>query len=253
MKYTLLLRLVAPMQSWGVQSRFEIRDTVTEPTKSGVIGLICAALGRDRTEPIEDLAKLRMGVRIDREGIMRKEYQTALKVIQASSKNDNTGLKDCQPSTRYYLADAAFLVGLEGEDKNLLKTIDVALQNPRWFLFLGRKSFVPSEPIFLPRGKKVNPPYLIEQSLEDALLSYPAITKHFIQYDTKKRIRFVIECDESIPDSALAIITRPDNPISFEPRNFGLRTVAVIDCAAAECFTWNSTIGVTKSKETHHV
>ena len=58
---TLLLRLVGPMQSWGTTSRFDERDTQLEPSKSGVLGLICAALGRDRSEPVEDLAALRMG------------------------------------------------------------------------------------------------------------------------------------------------------------------------------------------------
>ena len=38
---TLLLRLAGPMQSWGVQSRFSVRDTGLEPSKSGVIGLLC--------------------------------------------------------------------------------------------------------------------------------------------------------------------------------------------------------------------
>jgi len=41
---TLLLRLAGPMQSWGLSSRFTIRDTSLEPSKSGVLGLLCAAL-----------------------------------------------------------------------------------------------------------------------------------------------------------------------------------------------------------------
>jgi len=45
---TLLLRLVGPMQSWGTTSRFDQRDTGKEPSKSGVIGLVAAALGIDR-------------------------------------------------------------------------------------------------------------------------------------------------------------------------------------------------------------
>ena len=65
---TLLLRLAAPMQSWGVSSRFTVRDTLREPTKSGVVGLIAAALGRPRTVQLDDLATLRMGVRIDQPG-----------------------------------------------------------------------------------------------------------------------------------------------------------------------------------------
>ena len=63
---TLLLRLQGPMQAWGVQSRFGVRDTGREPSKSGLIGLLCAALGREREAPLDDLASLNMGVRIDK-------------------------------------------------------------------------------------------------------------------------------------------------------------------------------------------
>ena len=64
----LLLRPVGPMQSWGVQSRFTVRDTGLEPSKSGTVGLLCAALGRCRHEPIADLAAWTRGVRADQEG-----------------------------------------------------------------------------------------------------------------------------------------------------------------------------------------
>ena len=35
---TLLLRLAAPLQAWGADSKFETRKTGREPTKSGVVG-----------------------------------------------------------------------------------------------------------------------------------------------------------------------------------------------------------------------
>lgn len=41
---TLLLRLAGPMQSWGTDSKFDVRRTGREPSKSGVIGLVAAAL-----------------------------------------------------------------------------------------------------------------------------------------------------------------------------------------------------------------
>ena len=37
----LLMRLAGPMQSWGTRSRFSNRDTGLEPSRSGVIGLLC--------------------------------------------------------------------------------------------------------------------------------------------------------------------------------------------------------------------
>src|ERR1035437_2121086 len=85
---TLLIRLQGSMQSWGTTSRFDERDTQLEPSKSGVLGLICAALGRDRKEPLADLATLHMGVRVDREGTPMRDYQTATGVLLASGNVD---------------------------------------------------------------------------------------------------------------------------------------------------------------------
>ena len=67
---TLLLRLAAPLQAWGADSKFETRKTGREPTKSGVIGLLAAALGlrRDESEALTRLTGLRFGVRVEREG-----------------------------------------------------------------------------------------------------------------------------------------------------------------------------------------
>lgn len=146
--HTLLLRLAGPMQSWGTQSRFLERDTGLEPSKSGVVGLLCAALGRSRAEPVDDLAALVMGVRVDREGVLQRDYHTALRVAKANNpKNVDTVV-----SNRYYLADADFLVGLAGSDLALLERLDLALAAPRWTLSLGRKAFVPGRPIRLRGG-----------------------------------------------------------------------------------------------------
>ena len=57
---TLLLRLAGPLQSWGTDSKFEVRRTENEPSKSGVIGLVAAALGIRRNEEISELNSLRM-------------------------------------------------------------------------------------------------------------------------------------------------------------------------------------------------
>jgi CRISPR system Cascade subunit CasD len=147
MMHVLLLRLSGPMQSWGVQSRFAVRDAGREPSKSGVVGLLCAALGRKRHEPVDDLADLRMGVRADQEGTVGRDYHTAMDVLKASG-----GIKDTEPSNRYYLADARFLVGLEGDDLDLLTQLHDALRDPHWPLYLGRKAFVPGEPVWLEQG-----------------------------------------------------------------------------------------------------
>lgn len=157
----LLLRLAGPMQSWGVQSRFSMRDTRMEPSKSGVIGLLCAALGRPRHEPVADLAALPMGVRVDREGSLARDFHTALEVIKADGSRPDTVI-----SQRYYLADADFLVGFEGPYEFLAK-LHLALDSPVWPLSLGRKAFVPGEPIYLADGLRN------EMGLTEAIRAYP--------------------------------------------------------------------------------
>jgi CRISPR system Cascade subunit CasD len=148
---TLLLRLTGPMQSWGTNSRFSIRDTGLEPSKSGVIGLLCAALGKPRDEStIENaefraLVELQMAVRVDREGVMRVDYHTAQKFVRA----DGTKAKANETivSNRYYLSDACFVVALTGQDETLLRRLNEALAHPYWQLSLGRKAFLPSAPV----------------------------------------------------------------------------------------------------------
>ena len=70
---TLLLRFAGPMQAWGVDARFDVCRTNREPTKSGVIGLLAAALGLRRDAPLDDLTALRFGVRVDREGQLLRD------------------------------------------------------------------------------------------------------------------------------------------------------------------------------------
>ena len=201
----LLLRLCGPLQSWGVQSRFSVRDTGLEPSKSGVVGLLCAALGRPRTATLNDLAGLRMGVRVDVEGRLAYDFHTAQNVLKAGG-----GLKDTEPSRRYYLADARFLVGLAGEDEALLQRLAAALRNPVWPLYLGRKSFVPSDPPWLPDGLRR------ATSLESAFQAYPWLGP--VDANPPERIRMVVE-------DANGSEVRPDQPISFAERRFVLRRV----------------------------
>ncbi len=205
---TLLLRLIAPMQSWGVQSHYTMRDTGREPSKSGVIGLLCAAMGRPRDYPLDDLTALRMGVRIDREGTLSRDYHIAQDVLDSSGK----GTRDSIVTNRYYLANAAFLVGLEG-DADLLQRIQQVLRNPVWALFLGRKAFPPSVPVWLHDGFQ---PGL---SLEQALSQYGWIISPPVDHpDTG--LRAVIETRDG--NQAIS-----DFPISFAERRFTSRRVRV--------------------------
>lgn len=210
------------MQSWGTQSRFTVRDTGAEPSKSGAIGLICAALGRPRDQAVDDLASLKMGVRVDREGVMAMDFHTAggshrvgevYGVISADGKHIRT-----VTSNRYYLADADFLVGFEGDDWELLERVQEALGNPRWALYLGRKAFTPSVPVFIPDGLRR------DQALVEALKTYPW-PRLMAQLPTRRpeRLRAVLETAIGVGEEV-----RCDQPVgaAFEyPRKFTLRHI----------------------------
>jgi len=152
---TLFLHLEGPLQAWGDNSKFVIRRTMEAPTKSGVLGLICCAMGLSRQkagEHLEELNKLRMGVRIDRPGTRWWDYHTVgakiglLKAEGGIKRTASTGEIETLVTRREYLCDASFLAALQG-DADLIERVTNALENPAWPLFLGRKSCPPSRPI----------------------------------------------------------------------------------------------------------
>lgn len=210
--HTLLLRLAGPMQSWGTTSRFDQRDTTKEPSKSGVIGLLAAALGIDREvwdDDLRALAGLRMGVRHDRPGVLKQDYQTAQNIISADrSKTHPTAV-----TMRDYLADAVFLVGLEGTNRNLLERAHAALQNPMWPLALGRKSYVPAELVWLDDG-------LVDAPLLTALAVRPWLTT--LRHSESMPERVLVSLESQDGSGAL----RMDQLLSsFAERRFGARHV----------------------------
>ena len=215
---TLLLRLAAPLQSWGVASKFNTRDTAREPTKSGVIGLLAAALGIKRTESLDnlkDLNALRFGVRIDQPGTILRDYHIARR-NKNSKHSDSLSLYEAYETTRYYLADAVFLVGLEGDD-NFLHEITVALQNPVYPLYLGRRSCPPVGPLVLGLRERD-----LRQALEKELWQASE------WYQMKKHlepVKLTIDCD-ALPNEQGAFLRR-DLPVSFDQRHrrYGFRMV----------------------------
>jgi CRISPR system Cascade subunit CasD len=145
-----ILLLDGPLQSWGTQSKFGHRDTDFEPSKSGVLGLVGSALGmgRDDKAMLERLAELSMAVRVDREGRVLRDYHTAGGGTFRGKPHNVYGV-DTVVTQRFYLMDACFVVALSGADSDLVDQIAEALQNPRWPLFLGRRSCVPTSPVLL--------------------------------------------------------------------------------------------------------
>lgn len=166
----LLLWLEAPLQSWGHDSKFGRRDTLNFPTKSGVMGLVCCALGYggEQKDFLAEFVPLKQtvlsfvrkdykGEKSDREPLLRdfhmvgsgyddKDPWTTLLIPKKSDGTKAVG-GGTKMTYRYYLQDAYFAVILEVlSDK--AETIATALQSPVWDLFLGRKSCVPTDLVY---------------------------------------------------------------------------------------------------------
>lgn len=207
----LVLALEGPLQSWGTQGRFGYRDTDLEPSKSGVIGLLAAAMGVPRGDDttLAVLAGLRMAVRVDQEGRVLCDYHTAGGGTYRGAPHGVFGTDSTVVTTRYYLTDACFIVALSSGDHELIGRLVLALQSPRWLLFLGRKSCVPSRPVLF--GGPV------PGHADDLLKTVPWQTR--LEAPAPRQLRCIVE--------DLAGHPRPDLPRSFDAygRRFDTRFV----------------------------
>lgn len=250
---TLLLRLDGPLQSWGVASRYMRRDTLDHPSKSGVVGLCAAALGRLRHEPVGDLAALRFGVLVVDPGRPIEDYHTASNIIRAGkarrsdvdygsvvrswtarevaraqlpTAGDVTGsAKSTELTWRRYLADAMFVAGLEGPP-DLLGQLRDGLAEPVFPLCLGRAACLPCAPVAFTERSDAG---LVDAPLEQALqgLAAAAATwldaRHADPAELRRRragMRIIAECDP-----ANATVRVQDQPAadSFTTRRFSTR------------------------------
>ncbi len=167
--------LDGPLQSWGTASRFQRRGTNHHPSKSGVAGLIAAAMGlpkgseRER-EWLAAIAALRMtSVLLPRNGRRRKSgdyvplpirrlmdyhtvgggYDKATQPLSIPRKASGGPKDDATVTEREYLMDARFAILLEPRDgaMSILEQMAAALSNPVWGIWFGRKSCLPAVPV----------------------------------------------------------------------------------------------------------
>lgn len=207
----LLMRLAGPLQSWGDSSRFVRRTTRREPTKSGVVGLLAAALGRSREESVEDLAQLELGVRVDQPGSVVRDFQT---------ERSLDGSKVMPLSHRYYLQDAAFLVALGGPH-DMLADLDTALRLPCWPLYLGRRSCPATPPITLGVHQEYS-------DVREALTNEPWIASDWYRSKCGGEVSLLeVVCDARDGE---ACESRADYPLSFSlmGRRYACRPVVTM-------------------------
>ncbi len=211
----LTLLLDAPMQSWGYQSKFDRRTSFSQPTRSGIFGMLCAAMGIDRndTASLADLANLKLTVytfhlegRLTDFHTVGGGWDKKRDKRHIVPKADGSG-GDTVVTYREYLQQGKFGVLLQGPCAQLEK-IAAALENPCWGVWLGRKACIPAAPIM--QG--------IFDSSESAL-------KHLrCQISDEADIERVCTEVDSFEDGTDTIM---DNPINFRTREFAPRRIAV--------------------------
>ncbi|MGW3064428.1 type I-E CRISPR-associated protein Cas5/CasD [Streptomyces sp. NPDC001130] len=206
----LLLRLAGPLQAWGSAARFARRSTENAPTKSGVLGLLAAAEGRPRDADLSDLAALRFGVRIDQPGSRLRDFHTA--------HHADSG-KAMPLSERFYLADAVFVAGVEGETA-LLQRLYEAVRAPRFLPYLGRRSCPPARPLDM--GEP-----LPQAPLEGALRTAPWQASDWYRRRIERaagrgqdvvgppQLDLLVDC----PPGEVPHLSLRDSPASFDPRH----------------------------------
>jgi CRISPR system Cascade subunit CasD len=237
----LLLWLEAPLQSWGSDSKFGRRDTLAFPTKSGVLGLVCSALGAggEQRALLAEFAALGQTVvsfirgkqtadgviKQDREPLLRDFHMVGAgynlndpwQALLEPFKNDGKPRKSDGGGTkmtyRYYLQDATFAVVLE-VPMDKAEAIARALQNPAWDIYLGRKNCVPTD--FIYRGTFDDEAIALEKA-------------HSIAWQKNRIEDFRVLHGTLGEGAADEVFTINDVPLQFgEDKRYGDRQVSLV-------------------------
>ena len=189
MAQVLLIRLDAPLMSFGGPIADNYGYTEDYPALSMVTGLLANALGYrhgefDRLERLQ--SRLRMAARCDQPGESLLDFQTVnlgqdflldecawtTRHKIEKRRGDYKNSRGTHIRYRHYLSDSIYTlaIGLDPEvESPTLPEIAGALQTPMRPLFIGRKCCIPASPLFLALTEAT--------SLLDALKIFPGFRK----------------------------------------------------------------------------
>lgn len=209
----LVLRLAGPLQSWGAASRFARRATEAQPTKSGIIGLLAAAKGLRRTDPIEELLGIELAVRTEQEGVLLRDFHTSHHRVKGVA----------MPLTeRFYWSDAVFTAHIGGP-RPLLDGFVEALRDPAYPLYLGRRSCVPEGRLVLS---------LDERSVAESILNTAWQAGHSRRARAERAkqtvVHLPVQADATVFPELPAAREINDVPVSFDPERRVYRSRLVV-------------------------
>ncbi|MFZ5757718.1 MAG: type I-E CRISPR-associated protein Cas5/CasD [Pseudomonadota bacterium] len=181
----LVMRLTAPLASWGEPAVGEYRPSADWPGQTALMGLLGAALGLDRADEDAQLS-LRDGYRIavgvlatsellrdyhtaqvpGRSALKGRPHRTRRDELAVDKQELNTIL-----STRDYRQNGDWLVGVLaiGKPRWSLEQIADALRRPHFVLYLGRKSC----PLAAPLAPRVMKEKTVKASFDGYLAQIP--------------------------------------------------------------------------------
>lgn len=160
----LLLWLEGNLQSWGSNSKFSRKDTERFPTKSGVYGLLLAALGASgpQRELLDGLSKCNLSVLSFDNGKQAPDLLMDFQMVGSGfdieddwqslmvpkKKDGTTPVGGGSKMTyRYYIQNGHFAAILELPDE-YSEMFSKALSDPVFELYLGRRNCPPTDFIF---------------------------------------------------------------------------------------------------------
>lgn len=208
----LSLKLEGPLQSWGFDSQYNRRNTGLMPTKSGIAGMCCAALGFSRGSSSErdflavfgTFRMLALALPRNRQGteipVRRlQDYHT----VQNTRRANGSINRDCVLTYRQYLVDASFGVLLEG-DFTQMEMIATALADPKWGIWLGRKACVPTAPVLAGfRGDIADIRHLVKKDRDESLQLLIG-DNPLISFTRQEEVEDFTEGQDSLPDQAIS-------------------------------------------------
>ena len=159
----LVFQLCAPLAAWGDVAVGEYRGSREHPGASALIGLLGAALGVRREDEATHAALrdgYRFAVGVVAAGQLLRDYHTAqvpgrsaLTGRPHATRRDELGVPKHKLntilSTRDYRQGVAYAVAVQAEPAApvALDALAVALREPRFVLYLGRKCCPPAAPL----------------------------------------------------------------------------------------------------------
>lgn len=164
----LLLRLDAPLMSFGAVVVDQLNPTWRFPAKSMLVGLLGNALGWDHRDTAQLQAlqtRLRFAARWDAEPEPLTEYQTAdlgqphmvetgwtTRGQQEDRKGGSAAIGTHQRWRDYWANGVATIaMALDGDGEPTLDVLEAAVRAPARPLFLGRKPCLPAAPLLIGR------------------------------------------------------------------------------------------------------